>query len=486
MATTATRRSGTKLSGRYAGEDGTPAARSRVQSVLRQPRGHAVPSSGWLPTERTLWEESRFLRGVDLPAVARTANKWRVAMTRKPTLLPVCPVCGGHQSTAVYRVEAAPVTCGSIFATPEEAKAVACGTIELHVCDSCGFVFNRTFDPALARIGAKYESSQAASAHFSAYARSLAFDWVKRLGLTGKTVLEIGCGRGEFLFELLRVGAGKAIGLDPLVGRPRIAAEVEDRLQLIAAAFDDDQIDIEADAVVCRHTLEHIWDVDGFLQLLARWARRNPDRVVLFEVPASERIFSECAFWDIYYEHCSYFTRASLSYAFAHAGFDVQSVVLAYDDQYLLLEARAAKSRAIAAAPRDVAAVRNSALVFGDRARHAIEQARRSMRALAQQGRLVIWQGAAKTVGFLTAIADPTSAVCAIDVNPQRHDMYLPGLGLEVTSPDKLKVLKPRNVVLMNPVYYAEVKSSLLATGSDARLFTVNQVCEGLESEVGE
>jgi len=125
-----------------------------------------------------------------------------------------------------YRVEAAPVTCASLFPTPAGAMAVACGTIELCVCNRCGFVFNRTFDPTLGRIGATYESSQAASAHFGAYAQSLAFDWVKRLGLAGKTVLEIGCGHGDFLVELLRAGVGKAIGLDPFIRCNRTVSEI--------------------------------------------------------------------------------------------------------------------------------------------------------------------------------------------------------------------------------------------------------------------
>ena len=32
------------------------------------------------------------------------------------------------------------------------------------------------------------------------------------------------------------------------------------------------------------------------------------DTVVLFELPDVERVLREVAFWDVYYEHCSYFT----------------------------------------------------------------------------------------------------------------------------------------------------------------------------------
>ena len=396
----------------------------------------------------------------------------------------LCPVCASRDLATFYQVDAAPVTCASLFTTAAAATAVPCGAIELSICRDCGFVFNRRFDSTLAQIGAQYESSQGASGHFRAYSRSLAVDWMTRLGLAGKTILEIGCGHGEFLVELLNAGAGKAIGVDPLSGCHRMVGHVDDRLELIPTTFDEDHIGLEADAVVCRHTLEHISDVGGFLGRLSRWARRSAGRVVLFEVPASERIFSECAFWDIYYEHCSYFSRGSLRYAFARAGFDVERVQSVYSDQYFLLEARIA-GEDIATVPRDVAAVQNAVLAFGDRARSAIERARRIMQALSKRsGASVIWQGASKTVGFLTALAEPAVVECAIDLSPERQNRYLPGLGLQVVSPDHIMDLQSRNVVLMNPAYYDEVKSLLRTRSCEGRLVTVNEVCDGLECEV--
>jgi Methyltransferase domain len=83
---------------------------------------------------------------------------------------------------------------------------------------------------------------------------------------------------------------------------------------------------IQADAMVCRHTLEHIRDVPQFLELTHAWAGRDADRVVLFEGPASERILDEGAFWDVYYEHCSHFVKSSLEYAFQRTGFQVDAL----------------------------------------------------------------------------------------------------------------------------------------------------------------
>ena len=61
---------------------------------------------------------------------------------------------------------------------------------------------------------------------------------------------------------------------------------------------------------------------------------------MLFELPDVRRVLDEVAFWDVYYEHCSYFSAGSLARLFRATGFEVLDLALDYDDQYLLLEAR--------------------------------------------------------------------------------------------------------------------------------------------------
>jgi hypothetical protein len=387
----------------------------------------------------------------------------------------VCPACGGGSWVAAYRADAVPVTTASTFPSAAEALAVPTGALDLRACNRCGLVYNAAFDAGLAMIGASYESSQGASAHFGAYARGLAADWVSRFGLTGRTVLEIGCGDGEFLVEMLAAGCGRGIGLDPLARRTPVLEQVGARVELIAATFEDAHLNLQADAVVCRHTLEHIPNVAGFLSRLACWAARGEQRLVLLEVPASERIFAEGAFWDVYYEHCNYFTAASLGDAFARAGFVVTRLTRAYGEQYVLLEAVAGRRQATA--PRIDKRVSETAHAFGARARRAVETAAQGIANLASEGPVVLWQGAAKAVGFLAALPRPCPVRHAVDLNRGRHGLYLPGSAVQVIAPEQLPALRPVHVVLMNPAYGAEVATRLRELGSPARLWTVNELC---------
>jgi hypothetical protein len=388
-----------------------------------------------------------------------------------------CPSCGADASTHFHSVAQTPVTCASIFDTAHEARAVPSGRVDLFLCGDCGLIFNPNFDAALAEVGARYEGSQAASAHFSQFARSLASAWIERHALRGKPVLEIGCGNGEFLRLMLAAGVGRGVGLDPVASA---SGEAVAGLQIEARRFDESTLDIEADAAVCRHTLEHVPDVSRFLGLLAQWARRGSERVVLFEVPATERVLSECAFWDVYYEHCNYFTEASLARAFELAGFEVRRMERLYGDQYLVLEAvvRPEATSAGTASPAD--ALRADCLRFGADARQAIERCNRGLELLAASGRpVVLWQGASKTVGFLSALDAAAVVHSAVDLSAARHGKFLPGSGLAVHAPEELKRISPAYVVLMNPVYVNEVQAMLDELGVAARLLTVNELCAG-------
>lgn len=83
--------------------------------------------------------------------------------------------------------------------------------------------------------------------------------------------------------------------------------------------------------------LEHIWDEWNSFPL---FDRPSAARSRLFsELPDVTRILREVAFWDVYYEHCSYFSAGSLARLFTTKEFDVTEVFLALDDQYLLLYA---------------------------------------------------------------------------------------------------------------------------------------------------
>jgi hypothetical protein len=241
-------------------------------------------------------------------------------------------------------------------------------------------------------------------------------------------------------------------------------------VRLRGAFFDDaTAAAVEADLLVCKMTLEHIPAVGHFAELCARVARNAAPGLHLFiQVPDSLRILRDIAFEDIYYEHCNYFTEASLVALFARHGFGARAVFRDFDGQYLGLLARFGGDAA--PAPGDHEAAR---LASGYGAAHA-EKAAAWRRRIAQAGRVVIWGSGSKGVAFLSALGEEAGRVShAVDINPHRQGMHMIGSGHPIVAPEALAGIRPDTVVVMNRVYRDEVAAMLGQLGLAPRLLAL-------------
>jgi 2-polyprenyl-3-methyl-5-hydroxy-6-metoxy-1,4-benzoquinol methylase len=139
----------------------------------------------------------------------------------------------------------------------EEARAFPRRDLELAYCDACGFVFNHVFDEAMMGYSTNFEESQHFSGTFNAFAKELARETAQRCAVSGKHVLEIGCGKGEFLRELCRTGGATGLGIDPGYRADEGRCAEDDNVQFITDFFSGSYKHLSADVILCRHTLEH-------------------------------------------------------------------------------------------------------------------------------------------------------------------------------------------------------------------------------------
>ena len=389
---------------------------------------------------------------------------------------PRCPACGAAGLDVFHEQDAVPTNSCLLLDSPEEARGFPRGTIRLAFCDACGFITNTAFEPGTAEYSARYEETQSYSPHFQAFARDLAVRWVHDHDLVGAKVVEIGCGKGEFLELMVEAGAGGGIGIDPGVHPDRRTSAAAQAITWVRDVFTAGYGPIDADAVVCRHTLEHIGPVREFLAAIRSSIGARGDTAVLFELPDVRRVLDDGAFWDVYYEHCSYFSAGSLARLFACCGFVVDLVEPAYDDQYLLLEARPAPvgDRAVPAPPLedDLDALRAAVPRFAAACERRVRGLRTAVDEVAARGgRVVLWGGGSKAVAFLGALDRSDAVACAVDVNPHKQGRYLAGTGHEVVAPLALRAAPPDLVVAMNGVYRTEIRAQLDRLGlHDAEL----------------
>jgi SAM-dependent methyltransferase len=387
-----------------------------------------------------------------------------------------CPSCGQPGMATFYEQEDVPSHSVLLLPTREEAVAYPRGTIRLAHCGACGFVANLAVDPALRRYSGECEETQSFSPRFREFAERLARDLVERHGIRDRSVVEIGCGKAEFLATLCELGGNRGVGIDPAAVPERLGPAASRRVRLIREYFSEDHFDLPADVVVCRHTLEHIPDTAAFMGRVRRFVAGRGEVLLFFELPDALRVLREAAFWDIYYEHCSYFTPGSLARLFRSTGFRVERLELAYDDQYILLEARAGEAGRDEPLPLEepAASVAGEVRAFTERLDLVRSGWRARLDSLAAEGRRVaVWGSGSKAVAFLSTLGGERVVERVVDVNPHRHGRYMPGSGREISAPESLREDPPDVVIAMNPVYREEIAADLRRLGVRAELLAL-------------
>lgn len=389
-------------------------------------------------------------------------------MKRPGVLQLICPCCELTRVTIFYEADSVPVNSVLLMATRDEATGFPTGDIRLGFCDDCGFIYNAAFDPKLVEYSSRYEETQAFSPAFRKWHLGLAQRLVEQYGLHDKTTLEIGCGKGEFLTLLCELGAKDGIGFDPGYVAQRNLSPAAERIKFVGDYYSERYAGQRADLVCCKMTLEHIRDSAGFVRMVRQSLDKPAGTMVFFQVPDVLRVLEEVAFWDIYYEHCSYFSIGSLERLFRRVGFDVLNVSREYDNQYLTIEARASDGETSVplAKCNDLELLRELVSRFAERQASRASQWRDRLQQYRDKNqRVVVWGSGSKGVAFLTTLDQENLIEYVVDINPNRHGYYMPKTGQQIIGPMFLSEYNPEVVIVMNPVYREEIITELERVG---------------------
>jgi len=386
-----------------------------------------------------------------------------------------CPACGSRDLSIFYEAEKVPVHSVLLMATREQALAYPQGTIRLGFCEACGFITNTAFDPTLHEYSTRYEETQSFSPTFNQFHRSLAERLITKYDLHEKDIIEIGCGKGEFLTLLCELGNNRGIGVDPAYVPERNPGN--DRVRFIQDLYSEKYVHLHGDFIVCKMTLEHIQPVYEFVSMVRRSIGTKTNATIFFQIPNVMYILRDVAFWDVYYEHCSYFSKGSLARLFRRCGFEVHALSTEYNDQYLTIEARPAQGPGNAPLPEehDMEELRQRVQFFASAYPGKIRQWKEQFMRLVDEGRrIVLWGAGSKGVAFLTALTISYDVMpYAVDINPHKHGTFLAGTGQEIVAPEFLAHYRPDTVIIMNPIYEEEIRRDLSALGVAAQVMTM-------------
>ena len=369
-----------------------------------------------------------------------------------------------------------PIFCNVLWSDQQSAQNCARGDIKLAFCPETGFINNVAFDPGRLEYSQAYENSLDFSPCFQAYAKSLALRLVERHDLHGKDIIEIGCGKGDFLLSLCELGNNRGIGFDPsYVLRPE-HSNLEDRVKFIQDFYSERYTNYESDFIACRHTLEHIQEPPTLLRTLRRAIGDRINTAIFFEVPNALDTFRNMAIWDIIYEHCCYFAPVSLAYAFASCGFRVCEITEEFQGQFLCLEAMPNEEGADLTdwQAEEINQLANDIANFSINFQNKVDIWKDKLEEIANKGqRAVVWGAGSKGVTFLNVLQLQQQIRYVVDINPRKQGMYVAGTGQQIVPPEFLRHYQPDIVIVMNAAYEEEIHQLVQNLGLETQLMCV-------------
>jgi hypothetical protein len=374
-----------------------------------------------------------------------------------------CPGCGGGLLPTGLLLRRQPVVMNYRFRSVAEARAVSRRDVDLRQCRRCGLVFNTAFDASAVPYDANYENRQVHSPAFREHVRELIGRVGRVSGVRGGRLLEVGCGKGDFLREaVLLTGCAEADGYDTSYEGEGERVEGGGRVRFHTEYVTAAGVKGRYEAVVCRHVVEHVPGIGIFMEELAGIARAAGDPVVMIETPRFEWIVENRCLWDVFHEHCNYFTEATLGYLARRAGFRVMGHRAVFGGQYQWIELRLAKGRVRVEPPGVVAGGRLSGFARASRAR--LERMTTRIRLGRGGTPWAVWGAGAKGVALVNLLPR-LQPVAVIDSNPAKQGGVIAGSPVPVIGPEDPRIAGLGLVVIANPNYAAEIRGSLAAVG---------------------
>jgi SAM-dependent methyltransferase len=370
-----------------------------------------------------------------------------------------CAICGSGRIEPLISRRDTPLFQNAVYADAAAAKAAARGDLDYQRCQACGFVWNAAFSSDRLTYAPGYENRQSLSPAFHIYLQRRAAAACALIeGRPAATIVEVGCGQGDFLDYLAQAAPASAaaslFGFDPAWrgedGQRPGGGRVYRRL------FDEKEpLDgTPADLIVSRHVIEHIPDPMEFLAILRRCV--GPATRLAIETPDIDWIRRTGAFHDFFYEHCSLFSLSALDQALTRAGFVATRLERVFDEQYLWAEAM----------PVEIEAA-TPASAYQHRWEEVVARA-------VAKGPVVVWGAGAKGATFVQMFdADASRIAAVVDLNPAKQGRHLGGSGHKVVSPEAAGAIAPTTILVMNPVYEQEIGDHIRRLGWPAEIVVV-------------
>jgi SAM-dependent methyltransferase len=301
------------------------------------------------------------------------------------------------------------------------------------------------------------------SEEMKSFRRTQFDEFVRNYGLKGKKVLEIGCGRGEYLSLLGRSGVD-AHGLEHSEDSVKECKKLN--LNVSPGFVENSGYEIRYapfNAFLMLNFLEHLPNPNETLRGI--YNNMADGAVGLVEVPNFDMILRKKLFSEFVSDHLLYFTKSTLRNTMTNNGFDVLECNEIWHDYIISIVVR--KNRQL-----DMSDFHD----YESKLKNAID----TFVNLFNGGKIAIW-GASHQAFTILALADLSEKIeFVVDSAAFKQGKYTPATHIPIVSPETLRS-DPVDAVIVMAASYSDEVAMILRRDFDKRMHVAILRDYGLE-----
>lgn len=241
-----------------------------------------------------------------------------------------CSICGTNDLSEILNLPNLPIT--GLFSKDRPVNFLSGFDQSLLWCPKCSHgQLRNQINPAILYDSSKYSFKTSLSAT-ARHGTENFVAFLKRVSLKKKykCILDVGCNDLYLLDKLGALGKYK-VGIDPIWSK-KAPDNIGESTTVIGKTIEEanltNLLPSKPDLILCRHTLEHIYNPLQILRKLIECS--SDDALFIFELPSFESMVERLRFDQIFHEHLQYFSKSSFEEMLINSGANL----IEFDENY--------------------------------------------------------------------------------------------------------------------------------------------------------
>lgn len=265
-------------------------------------------------------------------------------------------------------------------------------------------------------------------------------DFVEKFSLKGKKVIEIGCGKGEYL-SIIQQSKAKAYGLE--YSKESVTHCLKNGLKVSKGFIENSNFKIKNapfDAFFILSFLEHLPDPNSTLRGI--YNNLTDDAVGLVEVPNFDMILRKKLFSEFVADHLFYFTKDTLNTTLEINGFEIINCNEVWHDYIISAVVKKRKILDLSHFSKHQAKIK-----------HEIEE----YICHFKDKKVAIWGAGHQALAIISLMNLGGKIKYVIDSAPFKQDKFTPARHIPIVSPETVKSDPVDAIIVIAGSYSDEV-----------------------------